>query len=62
MDEETLGPAMRAALNRYLDDVAWRSRAALQKQSRRANLTGEQRLAAVAAPIGVPDSFSEHMS
>ncbi len=53
-----LGPSDRAKLNAYLDDIREVERRIQQVEAR--NRSGEQR-ELPAAPIGVPDSFHEHV-
>jgi Protein of unknown function (DUF1552) len=56
--QKTLGPVDRARLSDYLDDVR-----EIERRIRRVetlNSSGEQR-ALPGAPIGVPDSFSDHV-
>jgi Protein of unknown function (DUF1552) len=56
--QKTLGPVDRARLTDYLDDVREIERRIQKTETM--NSSGEQR-ALPGAPIGVPDSFSEHV-
>ena len=56
--QKTLGPVDRARLSDYLDDVREIERRIRKVET--LNSSGEQR-ALPGAPIGVPDSFSEHV-
>ncbi|MEP7119259.1 MAG: DUF1552 domain-containing protein [Acidobacteriota bacterium] len=56
--QRTLGPVDRARLSDYLDDVREIERRIQKVET--LNSSGEQR-ALPGAPIGVPDSFSEHV-